>query len=418
MAGMQQLSVFRFSLRICVFAVVVAIGLESVEAQLRLPFRKSESSTVQASAEQEIHLTESAGPWLIMCASFAGEDGAQQAQRVAEELRQQHGLNAYVYRHQFNMDQKYADHGLGWQIDPNAAGDTPGLVPRQMKLASSGSFEEAAVLVGDFADVDDAQAQRTLETIKTIQPRSVQQIPEDALAADSEPTGNRVRAFRDLLSRKADDTESSASSEGLFHQAFLLPNPLIPSEYFSNQGCDEFVQKLNRGIKYSLLKNDARYTVRVATFGADIAIDPNKINQTLDQMKSLKKSGQGMKNSQLANAAKKASVLAAYLRKQGIEAYEFHDRDESIVCVGSFDWLTRSNGGASEVFNPEMAEVIQKFQGTTTSVDHRGNLQAKTYPLPNKLSIAGIACSPSPEPMMVPHARHTSVGSRILDKFR
>ena len=42
-------------------------------------------------------------------------------------------------------------------------------------------------------------------------------------------------------------------------------------------------------------------------------------------------------NHTLEEAAENAHILTESLRQQGYEAYEFHDRDQSIVTVGSFD---------------------------------------------------------------------------------
>ena len=44
-----------------------------------------------AATSQSLELTQTAGPWLIMCASFNGEQGLQQAIQLSNELRNDHG---------------------------------------------------------------------------------------------------------------------------------------------------------------------------------------------------------------------------------------------------------------------------------------------------------------------------------------
>ena len=57
---------------------VVLLTVEVAHAQLKLPFRSSRTSTSQTPG-----LTQTDGPWLIMCASFVGEQGEKQARLLA-----------------------------------------------------------------------------------------------------------------------------------------------------------------------------------------------------------------------------------------------------------------------------------------------------------------------------------------------
>ena len=52
--------------------------------------------------------------------------------------------------------------------------------------------------------------------------------------------------------------------------------------------------------------------------------------------------------SKLEEAAYNAHLLVVALRKQGVEAYEFHDRHESLVTIGSFDSVGVSGGRTSQ----------------------------------------------------------------------
>ena len=50
------------------------------------------------------------------------------------------------------------------------------------------------------------------------------------------------------------------------HAAMLIPNPLLPDDYFTRQEVDDFVLAMNADVAHSLLDCPGRYTVRVATF--------------------------------------------------------------------------------------------------------------------------------------------------------
>ena len=41
----------------------------------------------------------------------------------------------------------------------------------------------------------------------------------------------------------------------------------------------------------------------------------------------------------------------------GVEAYVFHDRFESYVCVGSFEWIKKNNQQ-----NPQVVKLINSYK--------------------------------------------------------
>ena len=96
----------------------------------------------------------------------------------------------------------------------------------------------------------------------------------------------------------------------------------------------------------------------------------------------------------LADAEEKAHKITAILRSRGVEAYEFHDRHESLVCVGSFDWVTRETGD-TVLNNPEIVRIVNKCKP-----------EIKNLPgIPNAVipkSIQGIPLDPEPTPILVP----------------
>ena len=365
--------------------IVVSLLSVEVSAQgFRLPFSNNKTRTAENNGVQ---LTQRAGPWLIMCASFSGENGSQQAIRLAQELRQSHRLNAYVYRHNRDISQEVQGKAMGFDVVK--VGGQEQLRPAQMKLAAGDTVEEIAVLVGDFSSLEDAVAQRTLAKIKAVHPSTMAEF----------------------------DSNPDSKTRGPLKAAFLMPNPLLPEEYFQARKFDETVIKENTKTKYSLLKNPGNYSVRVATFDGHSTFQLDEIEQTLARDSWMKKNRKVVTESKLVNAMKKATVLTAALRLQGIEAYEFHDRYESYVCVGSFDYVAQEDANGDRRNNPEMVATIKKFKGEV--LDRNGQTAMRTYKLPDKLVKAGISCDVQPIPVLIPKAPASyKVGRKLFGRYR
>lgn len=371
------------------------IGQQAEGQKFKL-FGKTKTDTSQQSME----LTQRSGPWLIMCASFAGEDGRLQAYRLARELREKNRLNAYVYSHQFDFAEEVSSKGLGWEV-VDMGGEQKRLRPKQMQPAGDAQFEEVAVLVGDFPSLDDSKAQRTLEQIKTLQPETIINYDIEEAANGSTLAGARLRAWRDFANSRSQDPNDRG--KGPLKAAFIMPNPMLPDEYFEARKVDHAVLKWNKDQKYSLLKNKGAYTVKIASFGGDSTFELEQIEQTKAEDAWRKKSRKARTDSKLMEAAKKATVLTAFLRNQNIEAYEFHDRHESYVCVGSYDWIAKTDRNGVKKNNPAVVDTIMKYKGSMVSLPGRPAAM-RSYALPDKLVQAGIACDVQPLPVLVPKA--------------
>ena len=397
-----------FSLRAnCTFVAVVLIALlcvSTADAQLKLPFRADRNV-------EQLMLNERSGPWLVMCASFSGDASIRRAENVAEELRSRHGLKAYVFRHEFDHTQKLQSNAIPtWTIDENSSTDHH-IVQAKMEPATTASYEEVAVMVGDFPTIDDAQAQKTLAKIKSLTADSM-----DASltgAAESDLSAERIRQWR---SNSENLPAGSTTGNGAFRAAFLLPNPLLPDEYFESQKLDEFVIKLNKGVKHSLLKNPGVYTVRVASFEGESTFNLGEIEKKERELKWLRRNNKAVSSSKLAEASEKARLLTQEFRKYGVEAYEFHDRHESSVCIGSFDWIVRDNGQGNKIQNPEVVETILKYKGKVQNLPGRPNsIIPNTF---SSLAKKKILCDAQPIPVLVPKVAKQSTASRLLDRFR
>ncbi len=393
----------------CTFVAVMLTALLCVStayAQLNLPFRADRNA-------DDLMLSERSGPWLVMCASFSGDAGIRKAENLAEELRGRHGLKAYVFRHEFDHTEKLQSNAIPtWTIDENSATEHH-IVQAKMEPATTASYEEVAVMVGDFPTIDDAQAQKTLSKIKTLTADSM-----DASltgAAESDLSAERIRQWR---SNSENLPAGTTTGNGAFRAAFLLPNPLLPDEYFESQKLDDFVIKLNksREIKHSLLNNPGVYTVRVASFQGESTFNLGEIEETERELKWLRRNKKKVQSSKLAEASMKAHLLTQEFRKLGVEAYEFHDRNESFVCLGSFDWIVREDGQGNKTQNPEVVELILKYKGKIHNFPGRPNTIVP-YSLPS-LAKEKIVCDAQPYPVLVPKVTKQSTASRLLERFR
>jgi hypothetical protein len=376
--------------------------------QQRFPF-----SRVTSNDESVLKLTEKAGPWLIMVTSFSGEEGEQQAKRLAMELQTRHKLKAYTHVQEFNFELE--SKGVGYRV-VELANNEKVAVPSVMNPANPTSFQEHAVLVGDFPSIEDPKAQRTLEMVKKLQPESLAQVNLEEALYDEELPGGRVQAMRAWL-----DSDRGKEFRPL-RSAFLMANPLLPDEYFAARRIDKTILDLNSGLKYSLLNCPGDYSVKVASFTGSSTMVQSEMEKIRQEEQLKKRNKQSITDSKLADAAKKATLLTIELRRQGYEAYEFHDRFESYVCVGSFDWVTEEDKYGRQRINPEIEKTIATFKGqdVASGIDGQNNktLSGKTFPLPAKFLEAGISCDVQPLPVMIPKKENARFAAKLFERFK
>ncbi len=319
----------------CLIVLTISLCANIAMAQkFKLPFRSS--AATPGDSDERVELDQSDGPWLIMCASFVGDEGKVQAENLARELREKYRLKAFTYKHQFNFSDTVE--GIGWEVvEQNGKKD---IIPKRMKPAGDSQVEEIAVLVGNYPSVEHAQAQKTLAQIKTLHPESLANFDVNR------GTSQQLRVWREMVKRASADSEGNV--KGPLSAAFLLPNPLLPDEYFEANRVDHFVLNLNKNVKHSLLENPSTYSVRVATFRGESTFQLNEIKEKEREQNFLKRAGKPLRSSKLAEAADKAHQLTVELRRMGVDAYEFHDRHESYVCVGGFDWISKQDASGAK----------------------------------------------------------------------
>jgi hypothetical protein len=324
-------------------------------------------------------ITDGNGPWMIMAATFSGDGAEEDALKLVHELRRKHNLPAYTFQKKFDYSKGVPARGY----------DRYG-APLVMKYQQDHDVVEVAVLVGDFPSAADPEGQKTLKRLKGLHPGCLK--VKDGQSSSLSLAG--VRAFQNSL-----PDETGVKKMGPLGHAFMTANPKLPTEYFAPKGIDKLVLDMNKHVKHSLLNCPGKYTVKVATFTGSVIIS-QKIIVAAEQG--------GRFKSQLANAAEKAHKLTEALREKGVEAYEFHDRNSSIVTVGSFDSVGTPRPDGKIEINPAI-HTIMKTYGAETSVSAGGARvgQAK--------KLHGISYDVQPLPVEVPRRSISSDYDRTAD---
>ena len=305
-------------------------------------------------------LAEKDGPWLVLATTFRGEGARDDARRLVQELRRVHKLKAYT--HEKSFDYTGTQQGVGLNPDGSR---------KKMRYANAENVVEVAVLVGDFAAFDDARGQKILAKVKSLRPEAL--------------TGNsgKSQSFSDF--RKMVGLERNAG-KGPMHLAFVIPNPLLPEEFFSRQQVDRFVLDMNADVDHSLLDCPGLWSVRVATFTG---------SGTFDQKAIEAGDGDVELEGRLVQAAEKAHRLTVALRKAGWEAWEYHDRESSIVCVGSLDSKTVPGPQGTATVHPEIVRILRDLGPDPTRL-------ATGVVLPR--TVDGVMLDVQPAPIQVPRA--------------
>ena len=335
-----------------------------------IPFRR-----VEADPSKWYAVDDQNGPWMILASTFAGEDAQQQAHELVLELRKRYKLEAYLHRQSYDFTKPLPGKGINSELRPLKA-----------RHKQNVRFDEIAVLVGNFPSVEDGRVEKTLKKVRRAHPSSLD-------LKKGKGTTRRFAGLRDLQRRFHPNEKKRAM--GPMAKAFVTRNPRIPA----NQrlpGLDPLVVSMNKGAEFSLLKNRAKYTIKVATFRG-------RSTMNLKEIDRLSKGGKFQ--SKLEHAAEKANTLAKALRKSGYEAYEFHDRYESIVTVGSFASIgTQTPAGLRP--HPEVQQVIQSLGGT------QRKLAGFAGPTFVSRTIAGVPLDLQPVPIEVPRASIASAYAR------
>ena len=346
----------------CLLVLAAAPAAAAPPWATLVPFKKTD-----ADPKKSYDLQERQGPWMIMAASFAGPTAEQQARDLVLELRQRYQLDAYTYRQTYDFSKP--TEGRGYSPDGS---------PRRMRYLNNYKFDEIAVIVGNFGSIDDPQLDKTLDRIKHLRPDAL----DPTKRRDSSQRFLGLRTIYALVS-----TNPANKTKGPMGAAFVTRNPLLPEEYFVAKGLDPFVVEMNQDLPHSLLNCPGRYSVRVATFRGVDTMKPAEFEKLTTKPRKMAK---------IDEAALKATNLCAALRQKGVEAYEFHDRTESMVTIGSFAEVGQPRPDGKIEINPAIHALMQQYGPVEQMVP--GKSVAQVY----ARTLNGIAFDPQPIPVEVP----------------
>ncbi len=353
--------------------VLTARTMAAPPWQKLIPFK-----SVDADPKKSYWLTEDNGPWMIFATSFAGEGAEAQARELVLELRKRYKMEAYMHKRHFDFTEPVYGRGV------NRYGE-----PKKMRYHNATSFDEIAVLVGNYTSLDAPGADEDLEVIKTAKPHCL----DLAGAEGKKKTAQRFVVLRELQRLAHLDPEMQKA--GPMRRAFIARNPILPKEYFVGSGLDPFVLNMNKGVRFGLLDCPGRYTVRVASFrGETHFLGEGADEESKSHGSLLGFPGHG-KTSKLEVAADNAHRLTEMLRKKGIEAYEFHDRCESIVTVGSFETVGHPLPNGRIDLLPAIHQIMVTYGAERSPLPNHGQgMRPK--------SLDGIPFDVQPLPVVVP----------------
>ena len=336
---------------------------------------------VDADPNKTYSLSEANGPWMIMACSLSGDGAEKQAQELVYELRKRYKLPAYVYKGRFDPGEAQG-RGLDEYGNLKKWKYQQFKDSKDKEQARHPKLAEVAVLVGEYQSAEDSDAQTMLQKIKYATPQCLE-------VKDGKETHQDLTGWRMIQKQVYEAIGSEKKKFGPMGHAFLAPNPMLPSDYFSQRkGVDEEIVVLNKGVPYSLLDCQGKYTVQVATFKGQVVIKQEEIKAIQEGRKEMK--------GELAEAAKKADQLTAALRMKGYEAYQFHDRSLSIVTVGSFNSVGTPRADGRTEINPEIYKIMNTFGAESKT------LPGQTTPVTPLKTLVGIPFDIQSIPIEVP----------------
>ena len=328
----------RFTPAFCIGLILSTCSVASAElpSLLRI-FGKAKPAQVDPSMVYE--LSQEDGPWLILASTLVGEGSRDRANKLAIEIRSELGLPAYIYKEDFDFTGRPHQTRIG---------------SRSVRYDKEYKYEAYVVLVGEYDRIDHPNIEGDLKMIKVAKPKSL----EDPRQRAAEMTGKTSASAVKVVAAKLKSISLGGKQPGPMAKAFATRNPMLPEDYFEAPQVDSFVGELNEEFdNYNLLNCDGRFTVVVKTFSGS-----NTIASNSKQEDSFVPNGK-----HLDKMARDANMMVSALRKQGVEAYQFHDRERSIVTVGSFESLGQELPNKAFQYNPKILQTMRSYSAVNVN---------------------------------------------------
>jgi hypothetical protein len=282
-------------------------------------------------------VTPAAGAWMVLAASYTGDDGKDLCRQLVLEMRNKHHLPAYVFnlaaakRREIEEEERARQTRAGVPVRPG----------------HYNIQDHWAVLIGGYKDMNAATA--ALPSIRKLP------LPDLHLA------GGKL-AYDTVVEAGADEHGKVTGKKveiSPFHNAMCVPNPTIPREEKPAHKFDPFWTELNRFEDYSLLRCSKKFTFAVKEYHG------SKVIQSTDSSGGIMSSLSwltGKSSAHMIDAAGlQAHDLADVLHKKlNFETYVLHTRTSSVVTIGSFDSLDDPQA-------QRVKQQIQTFQQQLTS---------------------------------------------------
>ena len=351
-------------------ALYFAVGLLATPAHAR--------SKIEAVKGKRYSITKRHGPWMVMVASLKdvakenrkdlknGLSAQEAADELVYELRKR-GIPAYTYETDDVIDHI--------QMTDRRTGDI-------RKRAFKAQQGHVVVMAGNYniSDLNDQQsANDTLKYIKNLKPK---------VLVDSQ--------FGGVFKR-------TPGRPGPLSGAFLTVNPLLSPEEIQKSKNDPLILRLNSGMRHSLLKNRGKYTLQIATFTGKSMMDNNRQSDISKFDEKLGKLLDRAGNDawRLCEAMRNAKSLGY---ETDYETWVFHDRNKSIVTVGSYD--TKDDPRLIAAYKFFVAKMEMDTRGRNTSLKP-SIFTIPQKPKPGKAVEAMWPMDPTPKLIEVPkvHSR-------------
>jgi hypothetical protein len=331
------------------FVVAIVCG-SSLFADPPSVFQFLKRDKIEAKEGIEYKLTAENGPWLIFAATFDDVDAQAKANALVLELRQRYRLNAYIHSAKFDFTKTVEGSGF----DENGQ-------PKKMRYQDDRLVDSFAVLVGNFSSLDSPDIEEAKKTLKYAHPQTLGG-QGDPRTSSFDTATEWIAGFRYGNRQKA--KEGDGPKRGPM-RIFVTKNPLLPDDYFQPPKVDDFIRKLNKEVDHSLLDCPGRFTVKVATFRGNEGVAIGKDAKKLMEEKI---------SDGLDRAAEMANLTATVLRKEGVQAYAFHDRTSSIVTIGSFDSIGQNDQQGQFQYHPAIVPIITMFTAQTMTQTQYGTV--------------------------------------------
>jgi len=368
-------SIFHRSLLSLLLVCVTATVASADKPAFLKMFQRTPAT--DADPSKTYQLSEEDGPWMILASTFVGEGAKARAEKLALENSKELNLPAFIYRENFDFTGTI-DH------DPRTS--------KSIRYANRYQYDAYAVLVGEYDSVGHPGIDGDLQRIKTARP-AVFQDP-NAVAAETDRS-NPVTTVKSITNKLLASRKDKPL--GPMGHAFVTRNPMLPEQFFQSPEVDSFVHEMNDGLRYSLLECDGKYTVTVKTFEGLGAIVDGKADKKFAPSEE-----------RLNRFLVAAEKMTAELRKQGVEAYQYHDRYRSLVTIGSFDYLGRELPDGQFEYAPEIRAVMKKY----SAFNGRPELARQVPPGTKGVAANGVGAIPfdvEPTPIAVPKSSKRSL---------